>query len=150
AIALARPSGEPPRRMTKAGIGPVGATHVPVMCGVVVEGLRPRPDACLVDGTLGAGGHAAALLAAAPGSRLLGLDHDPTALALAGEALQPFGTRVVLRQGSFTEIGAGIKSLGWDGADGILLDLGVSSMQLDTAGRGFSFQREGPLDMRMD
>jgi len=150
ASAWARPGDEPPGETTMTGIGPVGAAHVPVMCGVV-EWLRPRPGACLVDATVGAGGHAAAWLDAAPSDvRLLAIDHDPTALALAGRALARFGDRVVFRQGSFADTAALCNSIGWDAVDGVLVDLGVSSMQLDTAERGFSFQRRGPLDMRMD
>lgn len=137
--------------MTKTGTGPVGTAHVPVLEGQVVGGLRPRPGARLVDGTLGAGGHAAALLRAAPGSTLLGVDRDPHALALAAERLAPFGDRAVLRQGTFADLPALLAAQGWaDGADAVLLDLGVSSMQLDQAARGFSFRAAGPLDMRMD
>ena len=130
-------------------IGPVGAAHVPVMEGVVVEWLRPRPGARLVDATVGLGGHAAALLAAAPGSRLVGLDHDPDALARAGARLASAGSRVTLRRASYGELRPVLAEIGWDGADAILLDLGVSSLQLDDAARGFSFRADGPLDMRM-
>jgi len=130
-------------------IGPVGAAHVPVMVGVVVEWLRPRPGARLVDATVGLGGHAAALLAAAPGSQLVGLDHDPEALARAGARLASFTSRVTLRRASYDELRHVLAELGWDGADAILLDLGVSSLQLDDAARGFSFRADGPLDMRM-
>ena len=130
-------------------IGPVGAAHVPVMVGVVVEWLRPRPGARLVDATVGLGGHAAAVLAAAPGSQLVGLDHDPEALARAGARLASFTSRVTLRRASYDELRHVLAELGWDGADAILLDLGVSSMQLDDAARGFSFRAAGPLDMRM-
>jgi 16S rRNA (cytosine1402-N4)-methyltransferase len=90
------------------------------------------------------------LLAAAPDSLLLGLDRDPAALALASTRLRRFGDRVILRQGSFADLQATLAELGWEGVDGILLDLGVSSLQLDDAGRGFSFRSVGPLDMRMD
>src|SRR5437899_10488174 len=132
----------------ETGIGPGGAAHVPVLVGEVVEWLRPRPGARLVDATVGLGGHAAALLAAAPGARLLGLDRDPAALARAAEQLP--GERVVLRQARFSELAAVLAELGWDGADAVLLDLGVSSLQLDDPARGFSFRVDGPLDMRMD
>lgn len=135
---------------TKTDIGPVGAAHVPVMLGGVVEWLRPRPGACLVDATVGAGGHARALLAAAPDTRLLAIDQDPTALALAAQTLAEFGDRVVFRHGSFAELRTILADVGWTAADGILADLGVSSMQLDRDERGFSFQRSGPLDMRMN
>jgi 16S rRNA (cytosine1402-N4)-methyltransferase len=128
--------------------GPVGAAHVPVMVAEVVEWLRPRPGACLVDATVGLGGHAAALLAAAPGARLLGVDRDLDALALARARLP--SERAVLRQASFAELPALLAELGWEGSDALLLDLGVSSLQLDQPERGFSFGADGPLDMRMD
>jgi 16S rRNA (cytosine1402-N4)-methyltransferase len=134
----------------QTGTGPVGAAHVPVMEGQVVGGLRPRPGARLVDGTLGLGGHAAALLAAAPDSMLLGVDQDADALELARQRLAAFGERAILRHGSFADLAALMAAEGWDGADAILLDLGVSSMQLDVGARGFSFRTDGPLDMRMD
>lgn len=141
--------GEPPRMMGR-GTGPVGATHVPVMVGDVVAWLRPRPGARLVDATVGLGGHAAALLAAAPDTTLVGLDRDPAALAEAGRRLAGFGERVRLRHASFADLAAVLGCEGWEAADAILVDLGVSSLQLDTGERGFSFQADGPLDMRMD
>ena len=131
---------------TRTDIGPGGAAHVAVLVGEVVEWLRPRPGACLVDATVGLGGHATALLAAAPGARLLGLDR--AALARAAERLP--GERVVLRQARFSELAAVLAEFGWDGADAVLLDLGVSSLQLDDPARGFSFRVDAPLDMRMD
>jgi 16S rRNA (cytosine1402-N4)-methyltransferase len=137
-------------RTTRAGIGPVGVVHVPVLVGDVVEWLRPRPDARLVDATVGLGGHAAALLDAAPHAELLGVDRDPAALARAAERLAPYGTRVALRQVPFSELPAVLAAHGWDAADAILLDLGVSSLQLDDAARGMSFRADAPLDMRMD
>jgi len=137
-----------PPMTTRTDIGPGGAAHVAVLVGEVVEWLRPRPGACLVDATVGLGGHAAALLAAAPGARLLGLDRDRAALARAAERLP--GERVVLRQARFGELAAVLAELGWDGADAVLLDLGVSSLQLDDPARGFSFRADAPLDMRMD
>ncbi len=133
---------------TRTDIGPGGAAHVAVLVGEVVEWLRPRPGACLVDATVGLGGHATALLAAAPGARLLGLDRDRAALARAAERLP--GERVVLRQARFSELAAVLAELKWDGADAVLLDLGVSSLQLDDPARGFSFRVDAPLDMRMD
>lgn len=124
--------------------------HEPVMLAEVLAVLAPRPGGLYVDGTLGAGGHAAAVLAAsAPGGRLLGLDRDPSALELAGARLAEFGDRVALKRASFDRMGEVMREMGWDAADGILLDLGVSSMQLDQAGRGFSFRQDAPLDMRM-
>jgi len=139
-----------PPTTNETGIGPVGAAHVPVMLGEVVEWLRPRPGARLVDATVGLGGHAAALLGAAPDTSLLGLDRDPQALAGARERLRAEGDRIDLRQASFADAAAILAEKGWDAADAVLLDLGVSSLQLDTPERGFAFQREGPLDMRMD
>jgi len=141
--------GDKPPRATKTGIGPAGAAHVPVMGGEVAAWLRPRPGARLVDATVGLGGHADALLAAAPDSTLLGLDRDPEALARAAARLAPYGDRVVLRRASFADLLAVMEEAGWTSADAILIDLGVSSLQLDDAARGFSFRAEGPLDMRM-
>src|SRR2546428_4406416 len=133
---------------TRTDIGPGVGAHVAVLVGEVVEWLRPRPGACLADATVGLGGHASALLAAAPGARLLGLDRDRAALARAAERLP--GERVVLRQARFSELAAVLAEFGWDGADAVLLDLGVSSLQLDDPARGFSFRVDAPLDMRMD
>jgi 16S rRNA (cytosine1402-N4)-methyltransferase len=124
--------------------------HVPVMVGRVVRGLRLRPGARLVDATVGLGGHAAALLDAAPSSELIGLDRDRQALDLAARRLAPYGDRVRLRSASYADLASVLVAEGWDGVDAILLDLGASSLQLDEAGRGFSFRRSGPLDMRMD
>ena len=137
-------------RTTRSGIGPVGVAHVPVLVGEVVEWLRPRPGARLVDATVGLGGHAAALLDAAPDTELLGVDRDPAALARAAERLRPYGTRAVLRHAPFSALPAVLAAHGWDAADAILVDLGVSSLQLDDASRGMSFRADAPLDMRMD
>jgi len=135
---------------SEKGTGPGGAAHVPVMVAEVVEWLRPRPGAFLVDATVGLGGHAAALVAAAPDIELLGLDRDPAALAIARERLRSAGPAIVLRHAHFGDLPTVLRELGSDGADGVLVDLGVSSLQLDDASRGFSFQATGPLDMRMD
>jgi len=135
---------------TETDIGPVGAAHVPVMVAEVVEWLRPRPGARLVDATVGLGGHAAALLAAAPDVELLGIDRDPNALGRASERLRDAGARVILRHARYTELTGLLADLGWEEVDGLLVDLGVSSLQLGDATRGFSFQVDGPLDMRMD
>lgn len=104
-----------------------------------------------MDGTLGAGGHAAGLLAASePGGLLLGLDVDPQALDLARQTLAPFGERACIKQASYATLNAQLAALGWETVDGILLDLGASSMQFDIPARGFSFLQDGPLDMRFD
>jgi len=104
-----------------------------------------------VDGTLGAGGHAWGILSASrPDGCLLGLDVDPQALALARMRLAEFGSRAVIVQASYVTMGEQLTTLGWDRVDGIVLDLGVSSMQLDTPERGFSFQSDASLDMRFD
>jgi len=125
--------------------------HVPVLYNVVLSALRPAPGCRLLDGTVGAGGHAWGLLeASAPDGELLGLDRDPAALRIAAERLTPFGARAHLRQASFAELKAALEAEGWDQVDGVLLDLGMSSMQVDDPQRGFSFQQDGPLDMRFD
>ena len=125
--------------------------HVPVLLEETVSRLVTAPGGWYVDGTVGAGGHAAAILAAAGlDARLLALDRDAEALELARAALAPFGARAVLEQANFSELAAAAARHGLCGVQGILLDLGVSSLQLDRAGRGFSFLRDGPLDMRMD
>jgi len=122
-----------------------------VLLHETVELLAPRPGGRYVDCTVGAGGHARAILeASGPDGRLLGLDADASALTLARERLTPFGGRVELVHANFRDVAAVARSRGFDGADGVLLDLGVSSMQLDTAERGFSFRADAPLDMRLD
>lgn len=104
-----------------------------------------------MDGTLGAGGHAAGLLACSePGGLLLGLDVDPQALRLARQTLAPYGERAWLKKAPYTTLNNQLTELGWDTVDGILLDLGASSMQFDNPERGFSFLADGPLDMRFD
>jgi 16S rRNA (cytosine1402-N4)-methyltransferase len=119
-----------------------------VLLAEALELLAVRPGGLWVDGTVGLGGHASALLrASAPDGRLLGLDKDSETLERAREALAPFGARVRLEVADFREIRERLRG---ERADGILLDLGLSSAQLDEPGRGFSFQAEGPLDMRMD
>jgi 16S rRNA (cytosine1402-N4)-methyltransferase len=124
------------------------AGHVPVLLAEALELLAVRPGGFCVDGTVGLGGHAAAVLrASAPDGRLLGLDRDGETLAAAEVRLAEFGSRVRLEQGDYRAIP---ERLAGGTADAILLDLGVSSVQLDDPARGFSFQAEGPLDMRMD
>jgi 16S rRNA (cytosine1402-N4)-methyltransferase len=125
--------------------------HVPVLLDEVIAALVPagRPVRRAVDGTLGAGGHSRALLEAGA-EALLGLDLDPAALALAAEVLAPFQGRAHLVRASYASMVEEAARIGWDGVDAILLDLGVSSMQLDVPERGFAFRQEGPLDMRFD
>jgi 16S rRNA (cytosine1402-N4)-methyltransferase len=133
--------------------GPAGARHVPVLLPRVAElldpALRDRP-AVLVDATLGLGGHAAALLAAHPRLTLVGLDRDPQALALAGRRLVAFSDRTHLVHAVYDRIADVLAELGLPRADGVLFDLGVSSLQLDADERGFSYARDADLDMRMD
>ncbi len=130
-------------------IASAGATHVPVLLEEVIRALEPSRGGVFVDCTVGLGGHAAALLAAGRETRLIGIDRDAQALAIAGDRLQVFGDRVELVEGDFGDLGALLATLGFERVDGILADLGVSSLQLETPERGFSFRREGPLDMRM-
>ena len=125
--------------------------HVPVLLEETVARLVTEPGGWYVDGTAGAGGHASALLAAAGlDARLLALDRDGEALALAKDALAPFGGRAILERANFLEMAEAADRHGLRDIRGILLDLGVSSMQLDRPERGFSFLRDSPLDMRMD
>ncbi|MBA3541547.1 MAG: 16S rRNA (cytosine(1402)-N(4))-methyltransferase RsmH [Deltaproteobacteria bacterium] len=122
--------------------------HESVLVAEVLETLSPRDGEVFVDGTLGGGGHSSALLTAAPGITLVGIDRDPDALAAARARLGE--ARASLVHGQYSEIADVLSTLGIERVDGILLDLGVSSPQLDRADRGFSFTRPGPLDMRMD
>lgn len=123
--------------------------HQPVLYKEIIHALQPRRGGRYVDGTLGAGGHARGILeASAPDGQLLGLDVDPQALAIARETLAPYEHRVHLAQASYTTLSDQLKQLGWSEVDGIVLDLGASSMQFDTRERGFSFQHDAPLDMR--
>jgi len=125
--------------------------HHPVLYQEVLEGLKVRPGGCYVDATVGSGGHALGILeASAPDGRLLGLDLDPEALRRAEARLALFGGRVRLIHGSFVHLVAYARAYGFAPADGVLFDLGLSSDQLAAAWRGFSFLREGPLDMRFD
>lgn len=125
--------------------------HVPVLLEEVITGLQVEPDGLYVDGTVGAGGHAMGILeASSPDGRLLGLDIDPQALQISRRRLHPFGNRVTLVRASFVSIKAQVDALELGSADGVLLDLGLSSMQLEQPERGFSFQETGPLDMRFD
>ena len=122
--------------------------HKPVLLEEVLAALRPVPGGRYVDGTLGGGGHAAALLAASrPDGWLYGFDRDAAAVAAAGQRLAEFAGRFEIRRGNFADLADWVPAAS---CDGLLLDLGVSSAQLDQAERGFSFQQDGPLDMRMD
>jgi 16S rRNA (cytosine1402-N4)-methyltransferase len=124
-------------------------THKPVLYKEIIHALQPHRGGRYVDGTLGAGGHARGILeASAPDGQLLGLDVDPQALAIARETLAPHEHRIHLVQASYTTLSAQLNRVGWDAVDGIVLDLGASSMQFDTPERGFSFQHDAPLDMR--
>ncbi len=146
----------------------VGSPHLPVLYKTIITALQPggvvppernavgmtpaaqpKSPGRYIDGTLGAGGHAAGILTElAPDGQLLGFDLDPQALAIARETLAPFGERAHIVQASYTTMKEEAAKLGWDAVDGIVLDFGVSSMQLDTPQRGFSFLSDGPLDMR--
>ncbi len=118
------------------------------MVAEVLDALRPRPGGCYVDGTIGGAGHAAAILAASsPTGWLFGCDRDGAAVEAAQRRLAKYAGRFEIRRGNFAELSEWVAA---GSCDGVLLDLGVSSAQLDTAGRGFSFQQAGPLDMRMD
>lgn len=123
--------------------------HVPVLCAQVVAHLAPTAPGLLVDLTVGAGGHAAALLEAAPGFSLLGLDRDPEALRLAERRLEPHRDRVQLVCRPFADLPQVLAERGAGRPAAVLADLGCSSMQLDRPERGFSFFEDGPLDMRM-
>jgi 16S rRNA (cytosine1402-N4)-methyltransferase len=118
----------------------------------VLQGLQVRPQGVYIDGTVGAGGHSLSILQQADSARLLGLDVDPAALAIASERLRPYieEGRARLVQFNFASLDEVAEKEGFAPADGVLLDLGVSSMQLDTPERGFSFRTDGPLDMRLD
>lgn len=127
--------------------------HIPVMLDRCVELLAPAisaPGAILVDATLGMGGHAEAFLTRFPELTLVGLDRDTDALAIAGERLAPFGDRVHLVHTVYDGIAEALEGLGMTSVQGILFDLGVSSLQLDRAERGFAYSKDAPLDMRMD
>ncbi|MBT3336884.1 MAG: 16S rRNA (cytosine(1402)-N(4))-methyltransferase RsmH [Anaerolineae bacterium] len=127
------------------------AAHQPVLYHEILQALQPKDKGCYVDCTLGAGGHALGILnACAPEGKLLGLDVDPQALALARETLAPHEQRSTLLQRSYITLEETLKEIDWALVNGIVLDLGASSMQFDTAERGFSFREDAPLDMRFD
>ena len=125
--------------------------HHPVLVEAVQDGLALRPGLWVLDATLGLGGHAEAILEAiGPSGHLIGTDRDAEALELARKRLERFKERVMFLHGNFSELAELLGGAGIKGLDAVLFDLGVSSLQLEEAGRGFSFAREGPLDMRMD
>jgi 16S rRNA (cytosine1402-N4)-methyltransferase len=124
------------------------ARHIPVLGRPAVELLGVRDGGIYIDGTFGAGGYTAAILAAGD-TRVVGIDRDRTAIALGADLVEAAAGRLVLSQDRFSELDVVARSLGHDAIDGVVLDIGVSSMQLDTAERGFSFRLDGPLDMRM-
>ena len=127
-----------------------GIHHTPVLRREVVRLLVPRPEGVIVDGTVGLGGHAEALLREESTFRLIGIDRDEKALDRARERLAQFGPRVKVIHGNYRNLDILLDGVGVDWIDGFLLDLGISSLQLDDASRGFGFRRDGPLDMRMD
>ena len=125
--------------------------HKPVLLNEVIEGLNIRPDGIYVDGTLGGGGHSEEIAKRlGPGGRLIGIDRDEDAIRAATERLRPYEDRVTIVRGNYEDLPDILHGQGIERADGILLDLGVSSFQLDEGERGFSYRTEAPLDMRMD
>lgn len=137
--------------MVEAGGMEEALVHVAVMVQEVIEALACAAGKRYVDCTVGTGGHAQAILeCVAPGGSLLGIDRDPEALEVAGRRLESRSFTPVLVWGNFADLGEILRAQGWEGVDGVLFDLGVSTRQLENPRRGFSFQREGPLDMRMD
>ena len=124
--------------------------HVSVLLEECIDALAIKPDGIYVDGTLGGAGHSSRIAAQLTTGRLIGIDRDPVALRAAGERLKPYADRVTLVHSNFCEIRQVLQDLNIDGVDGILLDLGVSSPQLDDGARGFSYMADAPLDMRMN
>jgi len=124
--------------------------HVSVLLDECLDGLNIKPDGIYVDGTLGGAGHSSQIAARLTTGRLIGIDRDQIALQAAGQRLAPYGDRVTLVHSNFSQIAHVLEELEIDGVDGILLDLGVSSPQLDDGSRGFSYMADAPLDMRMD
>ena len=125
--------------------------HVSVLLNETIEQLNIRAGGIYVDGTLGGGGHASQVLQRlGPEGRLIGIDQDGAAIQAAGERLAPYGDRVTIVRSNYSAMPEVLAQLGIRGVDGILLDLGVSSYQLDTADRGFTYREDAPLDMRMD
>ncbi len=128
-----------------------GTPHHPVLYQPSIDALQPHDGGRYVDATLGAGGHARGILEfSSPAGELLGLDRDENALSIASQRLAEFSNRAFLIHSSYVQMKAEVENLGWPSVDGILMDLGLSSMQLDTPERGFSFRTDNPLDMRFD
>lgn len=125
------------------------APHIPVMLNEVVEHLAPRDGGVYVDGTFGAGGYSRAILEKA-NCKVVGIDRDMSAIEAANDMINEFDGRLILVHGTFGDVRAHLNALGIERIDGFVLDIGVSSMQIDQAARGFSFRFDGPLDMRMD
>ena len=124
--------------------------HVSVLLNECIEALQIKPDGVYVDGTLGLGGHSSEIAKRLTTGLLIGIDRDETAIERAGARLAPYGERVRLVHGNFSDVASILDRLGFDAVDGMLFDLGVSSPQLDEAHRGFSYMQDAPLDMRMD
>ncbi len=124
--------------------------HISVLLEECIRYLAIRPDGVYVDGTLGMGGHSEAIASRLTTGRLISIDRDDRALAFAGRRLAPYGARVTLCKGNFSDLGAILDRAGVEKVDGMMFDLGVSSPQLDVAERGFSYSKDAPLDMRMD
>jgi len=131
-----------------AAVQTAAPAHVPVMLAAVLGQLAPRDGEAVIDGTFGAGGYTRAILEAAD-ARVLAIDRDPSAVQAGAALAADFGGRLVLREGRFSEMESLAREAGFAPVDGVVLDIGVSSMQIDDAARGFSFLRDGPLDMRM-
>ena len=124
--------------------------HISVLLQECLDGLNIKPDGIYVDGTLGGAGHSSQIVQRLTTGRLIGIDRDPVALEASGKRLEPYKDRVTLVHSNFCEMKQVIEDLGLSGVDGILLDLGVSSPQLDDGERGFSYMADAPLDMRMN
>ncbi len=125
-------------------------SHVPVLLWECIEGLNIKPDGIYVDGTLGRGGHSEEIAKRLTTGKLISIDQDQQAIDEAGARLAPYGDKVILVKDNFRNTAAILERLGYEGVDGMLFDLGVSSPQLDDAERGFSYMNDAPLDMRMD
>jgi len=136
--------------MTAALMGGMGAPHRPVLLKETIHFLAPERGGLFIDGTLGLGGHSEAILEASDEAHVIGIDRDREALAYATNRLARFGSRFTAAQANFQDIARVLSEAGASNVSGVLVDLGVSSLQLDTASRGFSFRHDAPLDMRMD